>query len=204
MDRDIFLNQYWNYYKMLEDDFIRTIRFIEIDESNYKVFSVEYVKQLQAICSEIDVIFKAISEFHGYTDLKKMHEYASMILGKYNEIGDKIINVKYKKDIEIKPFLSWSGKSEYSELEWWSGSNGYNGVKHNRVVNFKNANLKNVINALAGLFLLEMYFLKEICKNTNCDIDIPNKESSLFIIKDWKTKAIGALSGVIVECDNES
>lgn len=197
MDRDKFLNEYWNYYEMLEDDFIKTIRFIEIDEYNYNVFSVEYVKQLQAICSEVDVIFKAISKFHGCGDLKNINQYASMILDKYNEIGDKIINVKYKKDIEIKPFLSWSGKSEYSELEWWSGSKGYNGVKHDRVVNFKNANLKNVINALAGLFLLEMYFLKEICDSPDCNIDIPDKESSLFTIKDWKTKSISSGSGII-------
>ena len=41
---------------------IRTKRFVDFDISNYKTFSIEYLKLLQATCSEIDVVAKIIAE----------------------------------------------------------------------------------------------------------------------------------------------
>lgn len=41
---------------------IQTKRFVDFDISNYKTFSIEYLKLLQATCSEIDVFAKIIAE----------------------------------------------------------------------------------------------------------------------------------------------
>ena len=56
-----FIKSYWNYYLELEDQLIQTKRFVDFDISNYKTFSIEYLKLLQATCSEIDVVAKIIA-----------------------------------------------------------------------------------------------------------------------------------------------
>ena len=57
-----FIKSYWNYYLELEEQLIQTKRFVDFDISNYKTFSIEYLKLLQATCSEIDVVAKIIAK----------------------------------------------------------------------------------------------------------------------------------------------
>lgn len=53
---------YWEYYRELEDEFLLTRRYVDFSEKNFKAFSVEYLKLYQAICSEIDVLGKAMAQ----------------------------------------------------------------------------------------------------------------------------------------------
>ena len=46
--------------------------------------------------------------------------------------------------------------------------------------------MKNVIYSLAGLFLLEMYRIKELAVSEN-EPDIPEKKSELFEVPLWET-----------------
>lgn len=57
-----FIKSYWNYYLELEEQLNQTKRFVDFDISNYKTFSIEYLKLLQATCSEIDVVAKIIAK----------------------------------------------------------------------------------------------------------------------------------------------
>ena len=59
ISRDEFLRRYWDYYLLLEKDFLDTERYLSIDAVNFNAFSNEYIKQYQTICSEIDVIAKS-------------------------------------------------------------------------------------------------------------------------------------------------
>ncbi len=68
----------------------------------------------------------------------------------YYKLSDKSIYVLRNKE-ELKPFKEWNdGKSP----EWW---NAYTKLKHSRFENRKLATLKMVLNALAALFLLNVY-----------------------------------------------
>ena len=67
------------------------------------------------------------------------------------------------------------GVPTFKSPDWWSP---YNRVKHERIDNFRNANLKNVANALAGLYILELYLVKFI-GNRDRDLDVPNDISKL-------------------------
>ena len=75
MDRDKFCCLHWSYYLVLEKDFLDVERYISFDfgdnylydsdhtvadYANSTTFSNEFVKQYQAICSEVDVILKTI------------------------------------------------------------------------------------------------------------------------------------------------
>ena len=48
-----FKKLYWNYYNLLEQDFINTLQYVALDYDNFDCFSNEYIKLLELICSEV-------------------------------------------------------------------------------------------------------------------------------------------------------
>lgn len=191
MEREEFLSKYWNYYLMLEDDFYKTTRFVELNPHNYNTYSVEYAKQYQSICSELDGLCKTICIHYNRNSCSNIKQYAEVILEKYIDIPSKKIII-LKNNIKLQPFEEWQIAPEYKSPSWWSE---YNKVKHSRIDNFEKANLLNVISALSGLFLLNMYYAKEF--GTKDIPDVPDEPSKLFLIKDWKTKCTSVGNGVV-------
>ena len=108
MDWKEFISTYWKYYLSLEDDFIRTTRYVELDESNFNSYSVEYAKQLQAICSEIDTICKEICNFYGDINSNNFPQYTATILKNYTEISTENIKVRLDDGINLEPFKEWN------------------------------------------------------------------------------------------------
>ena len=193
-----FYNNHWKYYLVLEKDFLKTQRYVEIDLGgdtsyitntkgtnigNSRTFSIEYLKQYQAICSELDTISKIICEYLGYRDCKNIKEYTEVILDKYGDITSEVVEVLTLKHFELRPYEEWTKGEKYKSPTWWKN---YNKVKHNRVKNYKNANLKNVISALSGLYLLELYFLRRL--STKGDRYILHDQSEIFNVIGWKTR----------------
>ncbi|MGN0575580.1 MAG: hypothetical protein ACI4J2_06055, partial [Ruminococcus sp.] len=81
----------------------------------------------------------------------------------------------------------------YATPKWW---NAYNKVKHKRVqsdadgLNYKKANLENLANAFAALYLLEFEFMKDIgsiADRASCG------ESILFGMGDLESDYIDSL-----------
>ena len=80
---------------LLEEDFLTTRRYITFDlgdnaiysgddvlnPQNSKCYSIEYIKQYQAICSEVDVLMKSICNEFGYS-ADNMKMYTKKILEK--------------------------------------------------------------------------------------------------------------------------
>lgn len=56
-----FVKNYWNYYRELEKEFISTRKYVEFSSENWNTYSLEYLKLFQTICSEIDVVGKAMA-----------------------------------------------------------------------------------------------------------------------------------------------
>lgn len=216
MNRLEFCDYHWEYYLVLEKDFLETERFVSFDLGNNAfytndnsdlkasevgnslVFSNEYVKQYQTICSEVDVIMKTIckeinsEENRSY---KNILDYTSVLLAKWPELPQQEVRFKRNK---LQPFRNWHipvASDNSTGIDWWKP---YNDVKHNRLASYKKANLKNVINALAGLYILEQYLVKYIADNADCSninedekeeykIDVPNSRSKLFEMVNWNT-----------------
>lgn len=57
----IFEKSYWNYFLELEKQLLSTRRYVAFDVANYKTYSMEYLKLIEAVCSEIDVVGKGIA-----------------------------------------------------------------------------------------------------------------------------------------------
>lgn len=196
MDRKEFCKHHWEYYLVLERDFLQSERYVSFelgedylydgiehdDYGNSTTFSDEFIKQYQAICSEVDVILKSICTELGNPSADDMqHGYTPTVL----QTWANVITQKVKfKDVELQPFSNWKQSPDYKSPDWWTP---YNKVKHKRVHNYRKANLKNVVNALAGLYILENFFVKFIGDRDN-DIDVPNDISSVFEMIDFETR----------------
>lgn len=195
MNRDEFCKYHWEYYLVLENDFIGTERYVSfelgdnylydgrtnVESGNSMTFSNEFIKQYQAICSEVDVILKSICKELNNPSANNMKSgYTPTILNQWSAIPTQ--RVKFK-DIELQPFANWK-QEPYQSPDWWAP---YNDVKHERVDNYRSANLKNVVNALAGLYVLEKYFVKYIGDRDH-DMDVPNNVSRIFEMISFDTR----------------
>ena len=125
---------------------------------------------MQAICSELDVAIKRLCyEYDHTSQVHDMYDYIKVLLEndkyiKERKVELELYNMKFVpwKDIG---FRNQNGKQKPNCPKWW---NGYIGVKHRRITfekeqnefkikerNIKQANQDNVLNALAGLFIVE-------------------------------------------------
>lgn len=196
VNREEFCKYHWEYYLVLEKDFLETERYVSFELGdnylysqisstnlgNSLTFSNEYIKQYQTICSEVDVIMKSICRELGDTSADDMKNgYTPTILQNWSNIKSQKVKMG---EIELQPFLNWEQSPNYKSPDWWTP---YNKVKHERIDYYRNANLKNVINALAGLFILENYFVKFIADRDN-DKDVPNDISQIFEMVDYFTR----------------
>lgn len=178
MTRDEFENNCWRYYKLLEKSFIEILVCVELDIRNYNTFSYEFVRQLQGIGAEVDSVLKVICGFSS-SARKNTTDYCPVILEKYTDITTKEIMAR---DIKIIPFRDWRETDPTNSLFWYKA---YNEIKHGRTGDFSKANLQNTLYALAGLYLLEMYYFREIAQPN--EPDAPRRGSEIFEICNWET-----------------
>lgn len=197
---DEFIKNYWNYYIELENQLLQTKKYVEFNKSNYKTFSIEYLKLLQATCSEIDVVSKIIAEDYD-ENFKKLDNKNIQVWGLYlHKVFPDIeeIAVTFLNEGTIIPWKNWdyetfydkSGRFRYRLKKdketpvWWTA---YNKVKHERIfpygegkTNYSRANLENLILAMSALFILETLFIEKMTETQ----ELPNvfQSSKLFEI----------------------
>lgn len=191
-----FIKSYWNYFIELEEQLISTKRFIAFDKVNNKTFSIEYLKLLQATCSEIDVVAKIIAQyFDEKVKYKTIQQWGFTIQNAFPEIEN--ISVVFNDEETLKPWEKWKyeeyldkkGHMRYrlakncKTPQWWTA---YNKVKHERTTyydgektNYMRANQGNLILAMAALFILEDKFIAVLSDD---DKRISHTESRLFRI----------------------
>lgn len=193
----VFIRSYWNYFLELEEQLLSTKRFVDFNRSNNKTFSLEYLKLLQAACSEIDVVAKIMAE-RPDSDFKSQR-YKSIqkwgfVLQKNFPHIEKI-TVCFNRDYNITPWKNWAyekykkqnGAMGYRLIDgketpaWWTA---YNKVKHERTSSNKNgqsnytrANLGNLISAMAALYILETLLLSMLGSDHTVEA---HSESKLF------------------------
>ena len=105
----VFVRSYWNYYIELEDQLLATKRFVDFSDANFKTFSIEYLKLLQATCSEIDVVAKIVAEyfdpqFKSLTN-KNIQKWGLVIQTAFPQIGES--SVCFNHDHVITPWNNW-------------------------------------------------------------------------------------------------
>lgn len=197
MDWYIFFKSYWKYFLELEESLIEVQRYINFERNNWKVYSNEFIKLLEVIGAEVDVIAKEIV-LYKKPHLKKVEGIAKwgyeiqQLIPDIDSIklcfnNENIIvpwnNWEHERYINKKGIDSYRLKKGKENPEWWIS---YNKVKHARTTikngkyNYERANLENIVNALGGLYILETYFMEELTSKNNVAI---TEYSKLFNYK---------------------
>ncbi len=143
---------HWNYFIALESDLDQISRFIEFDRKNFSTYSIELAHLLLAASSETDVVAKVLCRKLDATKKPgRISDYQKIIPKRIPEFCDsRILCPKY--DLVFTPWRNWKPKRS---PDWWSS---YNKVKHQRNEHFRDANLKNALNALAGLMVTVSFY----------------------------------------------
>ena len=199
-----FVRSYWDYYLDLEHQFWETRRFVDFSKKNYATFSIEYLKLLQAICSEIDVLSKVfVSYINPSYSGGSIQSWGYHLQQSFKDIQS--IAVEFNSEYMIQPWENWyyeekvkvvEGKPRPSYVlkdkahtpQWWVA---YNKSKHERTslynnnnMNYERANLKNVIYALSALFILEVLFSRYISSAEKKDIAMQDSILFQFVVED--------------------
>ena len=197
--KNLYVKTYWKYYKSLEQRLIRTEEFVAFDDVNNKAYSIEYLTLLQTICSEIDVVGKAIaSHFNPEFDTENcsIKKWGFEVQKHLTTITTQTVSFKKEKslipwtDFAIEERLNKNGKPYIayadgcSSPEFWKA---YTAVKHARTsiddgrFNYHRANQRNVIDALAALYVMHRLMMKELDGQEYVLLD----KSELFRMPDW-------------------
>lgn len=155
MNRDDFLKVYWKQYRLLERELIQTDDYVSIDRENYNTFSNQYMKLLLTICSEIDSIAEVLCSIYNDKLPYGIKNKLDTLIEEFPNLKEYRVNTRYPYDIKnITPMVKFSD----SISDWWQA---YNDIKHRRMgtneagrYNYTKANLKNVLYALAALYIL--------------------------------------------------
>lgn len=196
-----FIDLYWKQYIMLEKEFRKTINYVALDTINFGTYSDAYVKLLIQIGSEVDIVSKALcEEINNASKVQNIEQYRLEIVSHFPDFYNVIVK---SEENDYTPWDSWQMSSS---PVWWKK---YNAVKHNRNANedgvkenYKYANLENTINALAGLYQIEIYLYSVIPHKFSVETPLPG--SRLFVLDKcgWETKHFGkdSLTYIKDEC----
>lgn len=144
---------HWNYFLALESDVGNLSRYIEFVEDNYSTYSIEIAHLLLATASEIDVVLSQLCSRIKSNKIEGINNYREIIQGYIPEFSQVTVNIS-RFGLELKPWENWLGNGNPI---WWQA---YNRVKHKRNNHFSDANLKNVLNAVSGLFISLIFYYR--------------------------------------------
>lgn len=172
-----FYHDFWKQYIALEKLVLETEKYVAISKDNENTFSIQYHILLQAICAEVDVVIKRLCyEYDSQAEVNDMYDYIQLITAHDSNFKDVKVRLQLY-EMEIIPWKNIgirqvNGENKLICPYWW---NGYIDVKHKRLIfslsanefkiserNIRQAKQKNVLGALAGLFVLEEKCLEKM------------------------------------------
>jgi hypothetical protein len=157
--------QHWNYFLALEDDVIRLARYIEPTADNFDSYSLELMRILFGAASEIDVVAKLLCrKLSDQSKADNITKYKKEILTAYPQFTSATVEIP-RFGLTLTPWVQWM--TDPSPL-WWRANNN---VKHHRDTHFAEASLKNTLNAVAGLFVLLLFYYRDEGRNGRLNPD---------------------------------
>ncbi len=150
---------HYNYFIALDADVENLSRFIELNPDNYPAYSIEMAHLILAAASEVDVVAKLIcKKVNPESKAENITQYKSVIKKAFPQLCEiKVLMPRY--NFTLEPWINWKSNKK---PEWWDY---YNKVKHERNKYFKQANLKNTLNAVAGLYVTILHFYQHEANN---------------------------------------
>jgi hypothetical protein len=143
----------------LDHDLAQLSRYVEFDAKNFDCFSLEIARILLVAASECDVVAKQLCEVvEPGCDADNVNVYREVIVRNLPLLPDfEVVIPRY--GISFQPWNEWQQPTGVPS--WWTANNK---VKHERHKHFHQATLKNVLNAVGGLFILLLYLYRDKAK----------------------------------------
>lgn len=152
-------NHHWNHFLILDADTIEIARFIEFTPANYRTYSIELARLLMTAAAEVDVVAKlACARVAPNAKRRDIRDYHRVLTQHRRSLTSYPVRIT-RFGLKLKPWTSWSSQRS---PKWWGACNQ---VKHHRDSEFPAANLKNALNAVAGLFVMLIYAFPDEAEN---------------------------------------
>lgn len=157
---------YWDYFLSLEKDLLNILEYIQISKENYKTFSIKNTRLILSAGSEIDSVLKNLcNQIDKSKVYKNIGDYRKTIKKFYRKSFAEKQTYIPKYNLSFQPWKNWNKTNSKSNPnpDWWQD---YNDIKHNRELNFEKANLKNLLNCMAGLHVALFFYNEELNKKS--------------------------------------
>jgi hypothetical protein len=156
---------YWAFYKYMESNLIDYMKNVPYIKDHEKVHSPPLLAQLLQICGYIDSAFKDMARYTGFATESACQELIRKANRLTYDIRDArkafqpiyhlsekrvIAKLDWCGDRKITPFGKFHRTNEVSPT-WWKA---HQEAKHSWTTAFKEANLKNTLEALSAAFLM--------------------------------------------------
>ena len=106
--------------------------------------------------SDVDVVAKQLCPIvNGSSSATNIEQYRTVLRPCLPEMENSIVTIP-RYDLDLQPWCTWR---DDETPDWWRA---HKMVKHQRGEHFALANLENVLNAMAGLFLLVLYYYRGV------------------------------------------
>jgi hypothetical protein len=193
------VNLYWPVYKNLEKEVLILADQIHFSDDQLGIYSVKIAELLLRCATEIEAISKDLYEHDGgdmtpknpdgtnrdlYFDTDCLQLLETEWLLSKKQVIVSSSNFFFERDENnILTPLHKSFKRGSSGSDW---KKAYMAIKHNRTKDLKQANLKNLIRAMAALYLLNIYYSNktfDLKKNKDIAEFDSSLGSSIFSIK---------------------
>lgn len=152
---------HWNFFLAIERDVDTLSRYIEFDPRNFSCFSMEIARVLLAASSEIDIVCKQVClKTNPGSVANDIIQYRNELIKAIPHLPDFEVTVP-RHGFTLRPWDEWHDAAN-GVPHWWTA---HNKVKHQRHSYYHEANLKNALNAVAGLLVVLLYLYKEDAEN---------------------------------------
>lgn len=130
-------------------DLYELFDYVEPRNENEKTFSHRIYELFLRTATEFESNCKGILRANGYAKADNITDYFK--ISKAARLWEyRVVFNRWIPELEFKPFETWAN-DDYESLPWYKS---YNNVKHNRYEFFCEANLGNLMNAVAGLLCI--------------------------------------------------
>jgi hypothetical protein len=153
VEPDKFLH--WNYFLAIEEDLYHLARFVEFSKENFTTYSIEFTRILLTSSAEVDVVAKQLcDQFNPGCGASTMNQYRNILRQELPVLAETHVDVS-RYGLRLQPWVDFQ-KDE--NPKWWHADNN---VKPHRHEQYSRANLENVLDSVAGFFLVLLFFYKK-------------------------------------------
>ena len=142
---------YIRAFLLIQNDLQKLFEYIEPSDEGLTTFSYRIHELFMRSCIELEANLKAILSENTYKKKSRdfnMHDYKKINVTHHLSSYKVILPIWHGEQKTFEPFASWA-KDE--PLPWYQA---YNQSKHDRQEEFKQANLKNLLESIAALLIL--------------------------------------------------